>query len=130
VQTPYQETHDPAQRSRISDVAGAAQSAGELKAALPAAPVPERCSTLIGVLPFPALSLPHVQFPPAINCSANAISYRFAVPMIGGMVSSTVLTLIVIPAIYAAVKGAWLPKARQHPPAQTAAALEPIGETQ
>jgi Cu(I)/Ag(I) efflux system membrane protein CusA/SilA len=31
---------------------------------------------------------------------------RIAVPMIGGMVSSTLLTLIVIPAIYAVVKGA------------------------
>jgi Cu(I)/Ag(I) efflux system membrane protein CusA/SilA len=30
---------------------------------------------------------------------------RIAVPMIGGMVSSTLLTLIVIPAIYALVKG-------------------------
>ncbi|NOZ25188.1 MAG: efflux RND transporter permease subunit [Nitrospirae bacterium] len=30
---------------------------------------------------------------------------RIAAPMIGGMVSSTILTLIVIPAIYAAVKG-------------------------
>jgi Cu(I)/Ag(I) efflux system membrane protein CusA/SilA len=33
---------------------------------------------------------------------------RIAVPMIGGMVSSTVLTLIVIPAIYALAKGAQL----------------------
>jgi Cu(I)/Ag(I) efflux system membrane protein CusA/SilA len=30
---------------------------------------------------------------------------RIAVPMIGGMVSSTLLTLIVIPAIYAVIKG-------------------------
>jgi Cu(I)/Ag(I) efflux system membrane protein CusA/SilA len=30
---------------------------------------------------------------------------RIAVPMIGGMVSSTLLTLIVIPAIYASVQG-------------------------
>jgi Cu/Ag efflux pump CusA len=30
---------------------------------------------------------------------------RIAVPMIGDMVSSTLLTLIVIPAIYAVVKG-------------------------
>jgi Cu(I)/Ag(I) efflux system membrane protein CusA/SilA len=30
---------------------------------------------------------------------------RIAVPMIGGMVSSTVLTLIVIPAVYALIKG-------------------------
>ena len=30
---------------------------------------------------------------------------RIAVPMIGGMVSSTLLTLVVIPAIYALAKG-------------------------
>jgi Cu(I)/Ag(I) efflux system membrane protein CusA/SilA len=30
---------------------------------------------------------------------------RIAVPMIGGMVSATVLTLLVIPAVYALVKG-------------------------
>ena len=36
------------------------------------------------------------------------VMQRIAVPMIGGMVSSTVLTLIVIPAIYAVVKGAAL----------------------
>src|SRR5262249_1652281 len=36
------------------------------------------------------------------------VMQRIAVPMIGGMVSSTLLTLIVIPAIYAAVKGAGL----------------------
>jgi len=33
------------------------------------------------------------------------VMQRIAVPMIGGMVSSTVLTLIVIPAIYAVIKG-------------------------
>jgi Cu(I)/Ag(I) efflux system membrane protein CusA/SilA len=33
------------------------------------------------------------------------VMQRIAVPMIGGMVSSTVLTLVVIPAIYALVKG-------------------------
>jgi len=36
------------------------------------------------------------------------VMQRIAVPMIGGMVSSTLLTLIVIPAVYAAVKGASL----------------------
>jgi Cu(I)/Ag(I) efflux system membrane protein CusA/SilA len=35
---------------------------------------------------------------------------RIAVPMIGGMISSTLLTLIVIPAIYALVKGFGLPR--------------------
>jgi Cu(I)/Ag(I) efflux system membrane protein CusA/SilA len=33
------------------------------------------------------------------------VMQRIAVPMIGGMVSSTMLTLVVIPAIYAVVKG-------------------------
>jgi Cu(I)/Ag(I) efflux system membrane protein CusA/SilA len=34
---------------------------------------------------------------------------RIAVPMIGGMISSTILTLIVIPAIYGLIKGWRLP---------------------
>ncbi len=41
--------------------------------------------------------------------AGSEIMQRIAVPMIGGMVSSTVLTLIVIPAIYALVKGWDLP---------------------
>jgi Cu(I)/Ag(I) efflux system membrane protein CusA/SilA len=35
---------------------------------------------------------------------------RIAVPMIGGMISSTLLTLIVIPAIFGLVKGYGLPR--------------------
>ena len=42
------------------------------------------------------------------------VMQRIAVPMIGGMVSATVLTLIVIPAIYAIVKGIGLPAAKWH----------------
>ena len=41
--------------------------------------------------------------------AGSEIMQRIAVPMIGGMVSSTLLTLIVIPAIYALVKGWRLP---------------------
>jgi Cu(I)/Ag(I) efflux system membrane protein CusA/SilA len=37
--------------------------------------------------------------------TGSEVMQRIAVPMIGGMVSSTVLTLVVIPALYAAVKG-------------------------
>lgn len=40
--------------------------------------------------------------------TGSEIMQRIAVPMIGGMVSSTVLTLIVIPVIFAIVKGAGL----------------------
>ncbi|MFX8871962.1 efflux RND transporter permease subunit, partial [Acinetobacter baumannii] len=42
----------------------------------------------------------------------SEIMQRIAVPMIGGMVSSTLLTLIVIPAIYGLVKEAGLRKSR------------------
>ena len=38
--------------------------------------------------------------------TGSEVMQRIAVPMIGGMVSSTILTLVVIPAIYAIVKGA------------------------
>ena len=44
--------------------------------------------------------------------SGSEVMQRIAVPMIGGMVSSTVLTLVVIPAVYALVKGWGLPTSR------------------
>ena len=43
--------------------------------------------------------------------TGSEIMQRIAVPMIGGMVSSTLLTLIVIPAVFGLVKGWWLPEA-------------------
>jgi Cu(I)/Ag(I) efflux system membrane protein CusA/SilA len=42
--------------------------------------------------------------------TGSEIMQRIAVPMIGGMISSTLLTLIVIPAIYGLVKGFPLPR--------------------
>jgi Cu(I)/Ag(I) efflux system membrane protein CusA/SilA len=42
--------------------------------------------------------------------TGSEVMRRIAVPMVGGMVSSTALTLVVIPAIYAIVKGWPLPK--------------------
>jgi Cu(I)/Ag(I) efflux system membrane protein CusA/SilA len=52
--------------------------------------------------------------------TGSEVMRRIAAPMVGGMVSSTVLTLLVIPAIYAIVKGWRLP--------QRAEALAPDGE--
>ncbi|MBD3847318.1 MAG: efflux RND transporter permease subunit [Bosea sp.] len=43
--------------------------------------------------------------------TGSEVMQRIAVPMIGGMVSSTVLTLLVIPAIYGLIKGWRLPAA-------------------
>jgi Cu(I)/Ag(I) efflux system membrane protein CusA/SilA len=41
--------------------------------------------------------------------TGSEVMQRIAVPMIGGMISSTILTLIVIPAVYALIKGYGLP---------------------
>ncbi len=43
--------------------------------------------------------------------TGSEVMQRIAVPMIGGMISSTILTLIVIPAVYALIKGYGLPNA-------------------
>ena len=61
--------------------------------------------------------------------TGSEVMQRIAVPMIGGMVSSTVLTLIVIPAIYALVKGAGLPKAPPRSTVPATPAYGAIGET-
>lgn len=42
--------------------------------------------------------------------TGSEVMRRIAVPMVGGMVSSTLRTLLVIPAIYAIVKGWRLPQ--------------------
>ncbi|MCR5860627.1 efflux RND transporter permease subunit [Mesorhizobium sp. J428] len=42
--------------------------------------------------------------------AGSEIMQRIAVPMIGGMISSTILTLVVIPAVYGIVKGRGLPR--------------------
>ena len=52
------------------------------------------------------------------------VMQRIAVPMIGGMVSSTVLTLVVIPAIYAVEKGFALQKRREVAGSTSAVRLE------
>ena len=49
--------------------------------------------------------------------TGSALLQRIAVPMIGGMVSSTVLTLIVIPAVYGLVNGWGLERASREIPA-------------
>jgi copper/silver efflux system protein len=43
--------------------------------------------------------------------TGSEVMRRIAVPMVGGMVSSTILTLLVIPAIYAIAKGWQLQRA-------------------
>jgi len=59
--------------------------------------------------------------------TGSELMRRIAVPMVGGMVSSTILTLLVIPAIYALVKrwqfsripvSRWAAKRRADSPAE------------
>ncbi len=58
--------------------------------------------------------------------TGSEVMRRIAAPMVGGMVSSTILTLIVIPAIYAVVKQWGLPRARPERPEP----LEPVHDGQ
>ena len=58
--------------------------------------------------------------------TGSEVMQRIAVPMIGGMVSSTVLTLLVIPAIYGLVKGWRLPSAAASGKAALEAASAPL----
>ena len=44
--------------------------------------------------------------------AGSEVMQRIAVPMIGGMVSSTILTLVVIPAVYGMIKSYGLPATR------------------
>ena len=46
--------------------------------------------------------------------SGSELLQRIAVPMIGGMVSSTVLTLVVIPAMFSMVEGARMRNLSRH----------------
>jgi Cu(I)/Ag(I) efflux system membrane protein CusA/SilA len=56
--------------------------------------------------------------------TGSEIMQRIAVPMIGGMVSSTLLTLIVIPAIFGLVKGIGLRNGNGHEPPAHAAGVK------
>jgi Cu(I)/Ag(I) efflux system membrane protein CusA/SilA len=46
--------------------------------------------------------------------TSRSVMQRIAVPMIGGMISSTILTLVVIPAVYGVIKGWRLPAVTAH----------------
>jgi Cu(I)/Ag(I) efflux system membrane protein CusA/SilA len=46
--------------------------------------------------------------------TGSEVMQRIAVPMIGGMLSSTILTLVVIPAVYGVIKGWRLPELPLH----------------
>ncbi len=99
---------DGAYRARAADAAGRALSADDINAAVVEGAVERVRPKLMTVTAIMAGLLPIMWSTGA----GSEIMQRIAVPMIGGMVSSTVLTLVVIPAIYSLVKGASASKHR------------------
>lgn len=59
--------------------------------------------------------------------AGSEVMQRIAVPMIGGMVSSTILTLVVIPAVYGLIKSYGLPTADKYRSRNTIESLIPHG---
>jgi len=58
--------------------------------------------------------------------AGSEVMRRIAAPMVGGMISSTILTLIVIPALYALVKQHMLHREAPAPSSPVAAAPAPL----
>jgi Cu(I)/Ag(I) efflux system membrane protein CusA/SilA len=107
---------DNAYRAKVARAAaqGRALDEGDIAAAVMEGAVERVRPKLMTVAAIMAGLLPIMW----VAGAGSEIMQRIAVPMIGGMVSSTVLTLIVIPALYSLVKG-WSP----HPEEAASAAV-------
>ncbi len=90
---------------------GAALTRGDLQAAIIHGAVERVRPKMMTVVAIMAGLLPILWS----TGTGSEVMRRIAVPMVGGMVSSTLLTLLVIPAIYAIVKGWRLPQDRTAP---------------
>ena len=88
-------------RATLAAVEGRAMETGEVNTAVMEGAVERVRPKLMTVTAIMAGLLPIMWSTGA----GSEIMQRIAVPMIGGMASSTVLTLVVIPAIYSLVKG-------------------------
>jgi Cu(I)/Ag(I) efflux system membrane protein CusA/SilA len=103
--------HAWAENRAAALLAGGTASRGDLYAAIMEGAVERVRPKIMTVVAIMAGLLPIMWS----TGTGSEVMQRIAVPMIGGMVSSTVLTLVVIPAIYAAAKGWRLPLAREAP---------------
>ena len=91
-------------RRKAADAEGAVLTRDDLYAAIMEGAVERVRPKMMTVVAIMAGLLPILWS----HGTGSEVMQRIAVPMIGGMVSSTVLTLVVIPAIYALVKGVGL----------------------
>ena len=99
--------HALAARRKMADAGGRAFTRGDLYAAIMEGAVERVRPKMMTVVAIMAGLLPILWS----QGTGSEVMQRIAVPMIGGMVSSTVLTLVVIPVIYALVKGIGLANA-------------------
>lgn len=91
-------------RQNLAAQAGRALTRDELAAAIMEGAVERVRPKMMTVVAIMAGLLPILWS----HGTGSEVMQRIAVPMIGGMVSSTVLTLVVIPAVYAVVKDFWM----------------------
>jgi len=96
-------------RRTLAETEGRALTRGDLYAAIMEGAVERVRPKMMTVVAITAGLLPILWS----TGTGSEVMQRIAVPMIGGMVSSTILTLIVIPAVYALVKGARLAKSAE-----------------
>jgi len=97
--------HALRRRRDAAAIEGRALTAGDLNAAIMEGAVERVRPKMMTVVAITAGLVPILWS----SGTGSEIMQRIAVPMIGGMVSSTLLTLIVIPAIYGVFKGWNLP---------------------
>jgi Cu(I)/Ag(I) efflux system membrane protein CusA/SilA len=98
--------HALAEAKRRSAAQGRAFSRADLHAAIMVGAVERVRPKMMTVVAIMAGLLPILWS----TGTGSEVMQRIAVPMIGGMISSTILTLVVIPAVYGIVKGWRLPK--------------------
>jgi Cu(I)/Ag(I) efflux system membrane protein CusA/SilA len=107
-----------AERRRMSAAEGRALTATDVNSAVMSGAVERLRPKMMTVTAIIAGLLPILWS----TGTGAEVMQRIAVPMIGGMISSTLLTLIVIPAIFGLVKGFGLPPAdKTDPPMKTKA---------
>jgi copper/silver efflux system protein len=97
--------HALRRRREVADREGRVLTAGDLNAAVMEGAVERVRPKMMTVVAIMAGLLPILWS----SGTGSEVMQRIAVPMIGGMVSSTLLTLIVIPAVYGLLKGWNLP---------------------
>ncbi|HEX2842175.1 CusA/CzcA family heavy metal efflux RND transporter [Hyphomicrobium sp.] len=103
--------HALADRKKIAEIEGRPFTSGDLHAAIMEGAVERVRPKMMTVVAIMAGLLPILWS----HGTGSEVMQRIAVPMVGGMVSSAILTLVVIPAVYAFAKGRAVQPVNDHP---------------